>query len=98
MDGLVCARGGAHAGIARGRSQSGGLGPERKLLIDLLTAQCKYNEINARRMHNMNLRLEFLGLLLLALTALVAFDHLGNLGIVHCTVGRFLPEHEGQSG
>lgn len=81
-------------GLRAGDLNPGSLGPERKLLVDLLTEQCRYNEINARRMHNMSLRLEFVGLLLLALTALVAVDHLGDLGIVNCTIGRFLPEHE----
>ena len=81
-------------GLRAGNLSPGGLGPERKLLADLLTEQCKYNETNARRMHRMNLWLEVIGLLLLALTALVAVDHLADLGIVHCAIGRFLPEHE----
>ena len=81
-------------GLRAGNLNPGGLGPERKLLIGLLTEQCKYNKTNAWRMHRMNFGLEFIGLLMLALTALVAFDHLGDLGIVHCTIGRFWPEHE----
>jgi hypothetical protein len=54
----------------------------RDLLLGVLEGQCDYNATNAHRMHKLETWLERAGVLMLALTILVAYDHLfGSHGL-----------------
>src|SRR5204862_6333145 len=80
-------------GLRAGDLNTGGLTPERTLLINLLIGQCNYNRNNAKRMKHMNHRLEGVGLFLLAATVIVAIDHFSGGALMQCTIGRILPAH-----
>lgn len=77
-------------GLRTGRLTRG-LEAERRLLLNVLTGQCDYNLKNAGRMRRLELGLEVAGLLLLAATGAVAFDHLFGGPTLHCALEWLLP-------
>lgn len=71
-----------------------GLAAERAVLVNLLSSQCSYNHNNADRMHWMERGLEYVGLCLLVVTIVVAFDHHRDEPFVAFLLGRVLQPHQ----
>ena len=65
-------------GLRHGELTGEGLRSARNVLLDVLQEQCLYNEVNARRALQTELCLERIGLGFIALTVLMAADHLAE--------------------
>jgi hypothetical protein len=82
-------------GLRAGILRADGPAAERAVLLTLLVSQCGYNRTSAGRMHKIDRRLEYFGLVMLFATVLVAVDHFGFKGaLTDCLLGHWSKAYE----